>query len=144
MIIRWGKTIYLHCVKTLSLKELRSLFSGSQCHTNPPLSLVLFLFVSLALSLQVSPSLSVVLFVCTALPFPVSTVHRKESHMREHGTPYDGSRGHTHHSALADICSLSVEEGNTIRLLGAIHHPQLWLCAWSHLSFNFLQVRGTE
>lgn len=42
---------------------------------------------------------------------------------------HDGSRGHTHHSALADICSLSVEQGNTIRLLRAIHHPPLWLRA---------------
>lgn len=46
--------------------------------------------------------------------------------MREPGVLYDdGSRGHTHHSAPADICSLSVEEGNTIRLLRAIHHPPL-------------------
>lgn len=61
----------------------------------------------------------------TTLPFYASTLHPRESRMREPGTPYDWSRGHTHHSALPDICSLSAEEGNTFRLLRAIHHPPL-------------------
>lgn len=54
----------------------------------------------------------------------------KESHMREAGAVHDGSTGHTHLSGLADICSRSVEEGDTIRLLRAIHHPCSYvLCA---------------
>lgn len=65
----------------------------------------------------------------------------KESHMREPGSLCDGSRGHTHHSALADICSLSIEEGKAMTLLRAIHHPPLRLCARYRLSFNFLEVR---
>lgn len=42
-------------------------------------------------------------------------VQRKDR--REHGTLFDGIRGHTHHSALTDICSLPSRKATLLECL---------------------------
>lgn len=71
-----------------------------------------------------SPHLSQLCYLSTWLSLSLCLQCYKESEL------HDGSRGHTHHSALADIHSVFVEEGNTIGLLKAIHHARLSLRAW--------------
>lgn len=90
---------------TLSLKELDLSPPHSQCHTNPALVPFLYL-LCLIIPLPSLPSLAIRLQSPPLPPFSLSlSVLHQSKAMPENSVLCDVSRGHTHRSALADICA---------------------------------------
>lgn len=86
-------------------------------------------------------SLSHELFLHTAPFFPFFLLYVQRKDRREHGTLFDGIRGHTHHSALTDICSLPSRKATRSEYL----EPSIILGSDSVLSgISLLTFRRSE
>lgn len=76
-----------------------------------------FYFVSLSYSLQTSPVRLTRAIPLHSSVFPFFLLYVQRKDRRGHGTLFDGIRGHTHHSALTDICSLPSRKATLLERL---------------------------